>query len=372
MAKTPGPLHANTVRAQLTAVVLLALLQPSVTRAHSAPFSYLDLKIAPGGVEGTLVVHDFDAAHDLGIDDPTRLHDAAFAVRYRDLLTRLMTSRLSVTADGEARAIEWTAFETLPDRQSLRMTLRLAGPSAAVLRIEAQLFPYDPVHQTFVNVYEDDTLRHQTILSAGRTAADYYTGSVQGTWAVIRTFVPAGIEHIMIGPDHVLFLVGLLLLGGSLAKLAAIVTAFTIGHSITLSLAALDIVSPPAQLVEPAIALSIVFVGADNLLVRRAEAPKDIRALVAAVFGLVHGFGFAAVLKEFGLPSGALGWSLFSFNLGVEIGQLAIVVVVASALAAIRRRNAPLGDRLAIAGSVVVILAGAYWFIDRVFLTGVA
>jgi hydrogenase/urease accessory protein HupE len=411
MAKITGPLHADTVCAQLSerrasidlprnaprfaasreanrpaissrhpalvrrfvfALLAWAILSAPRLDAHTAPFSYLDLKLAGEHVEGTLVVHDFDAAHDLGIDDPVRLHDAAFAERYRDILARLMASRLSITVDGAPVSIEWTAFEPLPDRQSLRMGLRLPARVDAVMRIEALLFPYDPVHQTFINVYEGDTLRHQAILSVGRPAIDYYAGTVQGTWAVIQTFVPSGIEHILIGPDHVLFLIGLLLLGGSLPRLAAIVTAFTVGHSITLSLAALDLVSPPAHLVEPAIALSIVFVGADNLLVRKTTAPRDIRAMVAAVFGLVHGFGFAYVLKEFGLPSGALGWSLFSFNLGVEIGQLAIVIVVASALAAIHRRNARLGDRLAVAGSVLVIAAGGYWFIERVFLTGAA
>ena len=95
--------------------------------------------------------------------------------------------------------------------------------------------------------------------------------------------------------------------------------------------------TPPAKIIEPAIALSIVFVGADNLV--RGDG-RDLRAWVALVFGLVHGFGFANVLREFGLPTEALGWSLFSFNVGVEIGQLAIVLVVASALAAIRRRSA--------------------------------
>jgi hypothetical protein len=361
----------------------LALTAPRVLLAHAAPFSYLDLKISPDVLDGTLVVHDFDAAHDLGIADPTSLHHAAVAARYRDMLTRLMESRLAISADGRRRALEWTNLETLPERQSLRLTFRSTGAAPGVLRVEALLFPYDPVHQTFINVYEQGTLRHQAILSANRQALDYYAGSAQGAWAVIRTFVPAGIEHILIGPDHVLFLIGLLLLGGSLRKLVVIVTAFTIGHSITLSLAALDIVSPPAHIVEPAIALSIVFVGADNLLVRRAgagpharlprvgtQAPRDIRAVVAAVFGLVHGFGFAAVLKEFGLPPTALGWSLFSFNLGVEIGQLAIVVIVATALAAIRRRSAVLGERLAVAGSVVVMAAGTYWFVERVFLTG--
>ena len=91
---------------------------------------------------------------------------------------------------------------------------------------------------------------------------------------------------------------------------------------------------------------------------------------VAATFGLVHGFGFANVLREFGLPKEALGWSLFSFNVGVEIGQLAIVLLVASALAAIRRRSHVAGYRVAFAGSVVVIAAGTYWFVQRVFFPG--
>jgi hydrogenase/urease accessory protein HupE len=270
----------------------------------------------------------------------------------------------------QPRGIAWAALEVLPERQSLRLPFTLAGPPPGHLRVEAVLFPYDPIHQTFINVYEQDTLRHQAIISLDRPSFDYYAGSVQGTWAVIRTFVSAGIEHILIGPDHVLFLIGLLLLGGSVKTLVTIVTAFTIGHSLTLSLAALDVFSPPARIIEPAIALSIVFVGADNLLVRRAQMPRDIRAFVAAAFGLVHGFGFASVLREFGLPPTALGWSLFSFNLGVEIGQLGIVLVVATALSAIRRRNPIAGDWVAVTGSVIVVVAGSYWFVERVFLTG--
>jgi hypothetical protein len=146
--------------------------------------------------------------------------------------------------------------------------------------------------------------------------------------------------------------------------LVRIVTAFTIGHSITLSLAALNLVTPPPSIIEPAIALSIVFVGADNLV--RGDG-RDLRAWAALTFGLVHGFGFANVLREFGLPREALGWSLFSFNFGVEIGQLVVVLVVASALAAIRRRSDVIGARVAVAGSVVVICAGTYWFVQRVF-----
>jgi hypothetical protein len=155
-----------------------------------------------------------------------------------------------------------------------------------------------------------------------------------------------------------------LLLGGTWGALIKIVTAFTIGHSITLSLAALSIVMPPARIIEPAIALSIVFVGTDNLV---RGSGRDLRAWAALVFGLVHGFGFANVLREFGLPAEALGWSLFSFNFGVEIGQLAVVVLVAASLGLIRRYSTAAGSRVAWAGSIVVIAAGAYWFVERVF-----
>jgi HupE/UreJ protein len=157
------------------------------------------------------------------------------------------------------------------------------------------------------------------------------------------------------------------LLGGTVGQLTLVVTSFTLAHSITLSLAALNIVTPPARLIEPAIALSIVYVGADNLLVSAPRGGRDVRAWIAFTFGFIHGFGFANVLREMDLPRRALGWSLFSFNVGVEIGQLAVVLVVASTLAAVRARSEAVGRRVAFVGSVAVIAAGAFWFVQRVF-----
>jgi hydrogenase/urease accessory protein HupE len=218
-----------------------------------------------------------------------------------------------------------------------------------------------------VNVYEGDRLRAQAILDRARPDLEYFTGGRQGASAVMRRFVPAGIHHILIGPDHLLFLLGLLLLGGSVRRLLVVVTSVTVAHSLTLSIAALDILTPPARLIEPAIALSIIYVGADNLLVRGG---RDVRALIALTFGFIHGFGFAYVLREMHLPRPALGWSLFSFNVGVEIGQLLVVVAVASALAALRARSEAAGRRLAFAGSLAVIAAGAFWFVQRVFFAG--
>jgi hydrogenase/urease accessory protein HupE len=339
----------------------------SAAAAHPVPFSYLDLRLQPGAIEGSLVVHVFDAAHDLNVSVPEKLLERDGANAYAKPLADLLASRFSVAADGRVLTPTWLGLETIPDRQSLRLKMTYPLASApGTITVSARMFPYDPQHQTFLNVYDGEALT-QMIMDRAHDRVDYFAGTRQGALAVVKKFLPAGIHHILIGPDHLLFLVGLLLLGGTIRQLAVVVTSFTIAHSITLSLAALDIVSPPARIIEPAIALSIVYVGADNLLVREG---RDVRAWIAFAFGFIHGFGFASVLREMDLPRRALGWSLFSFNVGVEIGQLMVVVVVASALAWLRGRSEEAGRRLAFAGSVVVIAAGTFWFIQRVFFPG--
>jgi hypothetical protein len=371
-------------------LVLIALCLAAVDRAeaHPAPFSYLDVRLeASGAITGQLVLHVVDVAHELGLPsaDPlleVRTADAAFP-----RITAFLEERLAFSGDGRPLTVVWDGdVEPAPDRHAVILRFHLAdGESSGrtdsvslaahlpsrpgVLTMRARLFSYDPIHQTFVNVYEDGALRYQGIFDRRTGERVYYAGSVRGGLAVAATFVPAGVHHILIGPDHILFLIGLLLLGAKPLALVRIVSAFTIGHSVTLSLAALDLLTPSSRLVEPAIALSIVFVGVDNLLVRK-EGGRDLRLWIALVFGFVHGFGFASVLKEFGLPREALGWSLFFFNVGVEIGQLMIVAVVASLLALVRQRHPVLAQRLVVAGSIVVIAAGTYWFFERVFFTG--
>ena len=343
------------------------MLSASSALAHPVPFSYLDLRLQPDAIEGTLVAHIFDLAHDLRIEPAERLLDPAVASQQSAAIAQLFAGRLTVAANGVTLTPQWSSAQVIADRQSLKLAVRYALSSkAGTVGITASMFPYDPQHQTFLNIYEGSALT-QAILDRGRTGFEYFAGTRQGAFAVVQKFLPAGIHHILVGPDHLLFLVGLLLLGGTVRQLAVIVTSFTVAHSITLSLAALNIVSPPARLIEPAIALSIVYVGADNLLKRDG---RDVRAWIAFAFGFVHGFGFANVLREMDLPARALGWSLFSFNVGVEIGQLLVVAVVATALAALRARSEAAGRQLAFAGSIVVMAAGAFWFVQRVFFPG--
>jgi hydrogenase/urease accessory protein HupE len=349
---------------------LLAVLgvAPPVS-AHPAPFSFVDLHIHQASVDIEVVIHAFDVAYELGIDPPGRVLDPDVLGSGTQRLAALLRDRLQVVVDGRPLLFDsWSAAEVLLERQSVRLRARAdLGSPPGVIVVSATLFPYDEAHQTFLNFYDDGELTSQAILGADQTRNEYFVGSRQGTLAVIRKFVPEGVHHILIGPDHLLFLVGLLLLGGSVRRLLTVITGFTVAHSVTLVLAVLNIVTPPGRVVEPIIALSIVYVGVDNLMVRGG---RDMRVWIALVFGLIHGFGFASVLQEMGLPSGALGWSLFSFNLGVEIGQVTVAVVVASALMALRARSDVAGRRLAVAGSIAVMAAGTYWFIERVFFSG--
>jgi hydrogenase/urease accessory protein HupE len=347
---------------------MATLLLPRVAAAHPVPYSYVDVHLASDRLDVTLVMHIFDIAHDLDVEPPERLLEPGAAAARAHAIEALLTPRLKVSADGRLLSPEWSGLDVIADRQSVRLHARYpADRSPGVVTVAAALFPYDPKHQTFVNIYEGETLATQAIVDGGHPQFEYFAGTRPGAWAVVKKFVPAGIHHILIGPDHLLFLVGLLLLGGTVRQLALLVSAFTVAHSITLSLAALNLVSPPARMIEPAIALSIVYVGADNLLVRNG---RDVRVWIAFVFGFIHGFGFANVLREMDLPRRALGWALFSFNVGVEIGQLLVVALVATAFAALRSRSEVAGQRLAFAGSLAVIAAGAFWFIQRVFFPG--
>ena len=350
-------------------ICALALGRATPAVGHPAPFSFVDVRLQSTAVEITVVAHVFDIAYELGLDPPDRVLAPGVLDPHTARLVGLIRERLQVTADGRAlELVDWSSPEPLPDRQSVRFRARaeLDG-RVGIIAAAAVLFPYDPNHQTFLNFYEDGALNAQAILGGGETSYEYFVGTREGVWAVLQKFVPAGIHHILIGPDHLLFLIGLLLLGGSVRTLLLVVTGFTLAHSITLSLAVLGVLAPPGRLVEPIIALSIVYVGVDNLM---ARGGRDLRVWIAAVFGLIHGFGFASVLREMGLPSGSIGWSLFSFNLGVELGQLAVVVVVAAALTVLQAKSEVASRRVAVVGSIVVIIAGAFWFIERVFFPG--
>ncbi|QZH75026.1 MAG: HupE/UreJ family protein [Erythrobacter sp.] len=358
-----------TFRLLLAVLAAFALVLPGSAQAHPAPFSYVDLDLQEQRIEGTLTVHASDLAHELGIAEPSTLFDQSVLAAQYAAIKGLIAPRLRLsTGEGEALVVRFMGIAAAPQDDAIRLRFVIESPPPPELSIAPALFPYDSSHQTFVNIYESGELRQQFLFAEGSGSQTHFAGTAAGVLATLTTFVPSGAHHVLIGPDHVLFLIGLILLGGSLRRLALIVTMFTLGHSITLALAALEIFAPPAWLIEPLIALSIVVVGADNLL--RKPGDRDLRPIFAVAFGLIHGFGFAFVLREFGLPAGNLGWSLLGFNLGVELGQLAVVIPFALLLAAIRQRSAAWAKRIVLGGSLAVVLAGAYWFVDRVWNMG--
>ncbi len=177
-----------------------------------------------------------------------------------------------------------------------------------------------------------------------------------------RKFLLLGVEHILTGYDHLLFLFGLLLVGGSFRAAARIITSFTVAHSITLALAAFNIVSLPSSIVEPMIAASIVYVGVENIW----HHNLDSRWLLTFGFGLIHGLGFASALRDLGIGahSTAAVIPLLSFNLGVELGQISIAAIVLPMIWSLQRRPVFV-TRWVPACSVVVALLGSYWFIQR-------
>ena len=180
--------------------------------------------------------------------------------------------------------------------------------------------------------------------------------------SVIARYTRSGVAHIAIGYDHIAFVVALLLWARRFWPVAKVVTAFTLAHSLTLALAVLDVVVLPGAVVEPLIAASIVWVAAENFVFRDVAR----RWKIAFALGLAHGFGFAGVLRDFGLPSEALALALAFFNVGVEIGQIAIVAVAVPALSLLDRLTGGERDRRVVfAASAAIAALGVWWLIER-------
>ena len=221
------------------------------------------------------------------------------------------------------------------------------------------------------DMLRDVVAAHQTlakITSGGETVdfifengRDFQTDVNPATFQTILQFVHMGILHIFTGYDHIAFLLGVVLIGGSFKTILKVVTSFTVAHSITLALAAFHIVELPSRLVESGIALSIIYIALENLFFHKF----DRRWIITFFFGLVHGFGFASALQEVHLSRHLLATALFSFNLGVEIGQLCIVAVLLPGLLYIGRL--PFHTVIVKSCSAVIFILGSFWLWQRIW-----
>jgi hydrogenase/urease accessory protein HupE len=222
-------------------------------------------------------------------------------------------------------------------------------------------------HREFVSVHSAGAIIVDRLLSAREnqlsvTIPDQLTRPASPSFI---DFFLLGVRHILTGYDHLLFLFGLLIVSRTLRSAALLITCFTVAHSLTLALSTFGIVSLQSRFIEPAIAASIVYVGIENLF---GETRLQWRWIITFTFGLVHGLGFAAVLREMGVAKSGAIVPLFAFNLGVEAGQLSIAAVVLPIVWKLRQHPAFL--RLGVpACSVIVACAGFYWLIERTILS---
>jgi hydrogenase/urease accessory protein HupE len=316
----------------------ILFLPPARTSGHPLQVSTITVSLEDRTTKVTAVVH----AARLAGRDPAAAIPSALRVRLDSVPFHASTSALSF--DESAGTIIWEGKE---------------ARTASAVTIDAPLFPDEPSDYTVVVVYRDGQIADRAVLDRDTAGAIL----AETTLAFTRRFVGMGVHHILSGMDHVLFIVGLLLVRGTFRGILAVVTAFTIAHSITLSMTVLHIGSLPSRLVEAVIALSIVAVGAENLVHRKVDVER--RAWLAFGFGFFHGFGFAGALGEAGLPRESIAWSLASFNVGVEIGQ-ACVVAAAVPLLRFSERMSPMvasaATRFASAG---IAAAGVVWLVER-------
>jgi HupE / UreJ protein len=182
-----------------------------------------------------------------------------------------------------------------------------------------------------------------------------------------KSFIYLGLEHILTGYDHLLFVLSLIALGGSLRYLLKVITAFTLAHSVTLALTTLGIIALPGRIIESGIALSIAYVAAENIFSRNKTGLERSRWIITFVFGLLHGMGFAGLLGEMNLSSSSLPVALVGFNLGVELGQLSVVIPTFLLLRWLERWK--IGPQIRWSASAFAVVAGLYWFVERAFLT---
>ncbi len=289
-------------------------------------------------------------------------------------------SRLTVESGGASCSI--TAGEQLIEQHSdgaytvLLFTGNCPQPSASLTVDYRLLFDIDPQHRGLLQYVEAGTVR--SVIFGADSHRQSIGGAETGRFEQLRQYVRDGVWHIWLGFDHILFLLSLLLpavllrhgrawlpatnFGAVAIDVAKIVTAFTIAHSITLTLATLGVVSPNARWIESGIALSVVLAALNNVF----PVVRHGRWVAAFGFGLIHGFGFASALKDLGLPTGSLALSLFGFNIGVELGQLAIVALFLPLAFALRETWA-YRRAIVAGGSVAIAAIASVWLIERAF-----
>jgi HupE / UreJ protein len=379
-------MNAPSVRAAFSRrniLWLLCWLLPLGAWAHTPSETYLNFSLSGTNLTGRWDIALLDLQHGLGLTPETaKLVSADELSRRQEALALDIVTRLTVKADSNIVAFQVTDFTTLPlnNGEYARLLLSaepLPAPPAIIGINTRVLFNIDTNMHGLLRL-EHDARTETVAFNHARVEHTFTLGVPASRWAQWWTFIREGVWHIWIGYDHILFLLALLLpsvmrrdgpdwrgverFRPASLNVLKIVTSFTVAHSITLILAALDVVRLPSRLVESVIAASVVLVALNNL----RPMFGDKSWAVTFVLGLVHGFGFAGVLGDLDPQRGELVLALLGFNVGVELGQLAIVAVFLPVAFALRGTGF---YRVVIFrfGSVAAMLIAAGWMLDRVF-----
>jgi hypothetical protein len=369
----------------IRSAILLLLLIPALALAHKPSDSYLSLTVEDGGTlsgQWDIALRDLERA--VGVDQN---RDAVITwgelkARRAELRDHVL-SRLTVTAgneDGErVCTLDSTGLKVDDHVDGAYAVFPLSGdcglsPLSLTLNYRL-LFDRDASHQGLVDVRFGDQTSQAVALSNQHREQTLRRDGGNGL-AALATFFRQGVHHILIGYDHILFLLTLLFpavlvwrqgawqpkesMREALVTTLGIVTAFTVTHSLTLALASLGLVNLPSWLVESAIAITVGLGALSNLMPR--YFPR--RWVMALVFGLIHGLGFAAVLSDLGLEGGSLVLTLLGFNLGVEAGQALIVLIFVPA-AFLVRRTAAYRRWFVPIGSIAIIAVASVWAMER-------
>ncbi len=359
----------------------LCLLFVLNAHAHKPSDSYLTVTQTEAGFDGRwdIALRDLDFALGLDADGNGAITWGEVRAKHVDIAA-YASSRLALQADERACRVNVGAQMLEAHTDGAYSVLPLAidcGAPPRALTVGYTLFAdLDPQHRGLLN------LRARGITRAAvldpQAPPQRFELAEANRWAQFGDYLREGVWHIWIGFDHILFLLSLLLPAVLIWRAARwhavesfhaafwdvfrIVTSFTVAHSITLSLAALHVLSLPSRLVESAIAASVVVAALNNI----KPVVQQRRWAVAFGFGLIHGFGFASVLAELGLPRDALALALVGFNVGVELGQLAIVALFLP-LAYSLRRSRLYRRSVMVGGSLLIALVAALWLVERAF-----
>lgn len=319
-----------------------------------------------------------------GLGGVARAHDARplsieIAEQGKDLYLAHLRAPPSVAPDNQPGIVWPVGCQALQDRAgadaaaSSRTTLVACKGGLAGRTLAIQYPIYNPALSTLFRLIGPDGRTTTRVLTPDQLA--WQVPREPSLLEVAAGYLRLGVEHIWTGVDHLLFVTGLLVLASSLRRVLFAITGFTIAHSITLSLSALDMVRLPGPPVEAAIALSILFLAREIARPSPDGVAARYPVLVSSSFGLLHGFGFASALREAGLPQGEIAAGLLCFNLGVEIGQVVFITGVIGVFLAGRKairtlglKTAPLHGRLTQLAGYGLGVPAAFWFIQRLAL----